>query len=89
MPAIIRCGFIDLPTCYPKDKDIHNYNFFVALYECETWSPKLREEYKLRALENRAAMKTFGRKRNGVTRESIRLHNEELKIRITHPLLFG
>ena len=38
----------------------------------------MREEYKLRVLGNRAAMKTFGRKRNEVTGECRRLHKAEL-----------
>ena len=44
--------------------------------------------YKLRVLENRAAMKIFERKRNEVTEECRRLYNEELMIGISHPLLF-
>jgi hypothetical protein len=49
----------------------------------------LREEYKLRVLENRAAMKTFGRKRNEVTGECRRLHNEELFSSYSTPIIIS
>jgi len=32
----------------------------VVLYGCETWSPILREEHRLRAFENRVLRKIFG-----------------------------
>ena len=49
----------------------------VVLYGCETWYLTLREEYRLRAFENRILRRIFGPKRdeNGEWR---RLHNEEL-----------
>jgi hypothetical protein len=50
----------------------------VVLYECETWSLTLREECKLRVLENRVLRRIFGPKRGEVTGEWRRLHNEEL-----------
>jgi hypothetical protein len=50
----------------------------VVLYVCETWSLTLREEHKLRVLENRALRRTFGPKRGGVTGGWRKLHNEEL-----------
>jgi hypothetical protein len=52
--------------------------FPVILYECETWSLTLREEYTLRVFENRVLRKIFGPKRDGVTGKWRRLHNEEL-----------
>jgi hypothetical protein len=33
------------------------------LYGCETWSPTLREEHRLRVFENRVLRRLFGRKR--------------------------
>jgi hypothetical protein len=45
---------------------------------CETWSVTLREEHRLRVFENRVLRGIFGPKRDGVTREWRRLHNEEL-----------
>ena len=50
----------------------------VVLYWCETWSLTLREERKLRVFENRALRITFGPKRDEITGEWRKLHNEEL-----------
>jgi hypothetical protein len=50
----------------------------VVLYGCETWSLTLREESKLRVFENKVLRKIFGPKRNEVTGEWRKLHNEEL-----------
>jgi hypothetical protein len=50
----------------------------VAFYGCETWSLTLREEHRLRVFENRVLRKIFGPKRDDVTEEWKRLHNEEL-----------
>jgi hypothetical protein len=50
----------------------------VVLYGCETWSVTLKEEYKLRLLQNRLLRKVFGPKRNEVTEEWRRLRKEEL-----------
>jgi len=41
----------------------------VVLYVCETWSPTLREERRLRLFENRVLRRIFGPKRDEVTRE--------------------
>ena len=45
---------------------------------CETWSLILREEGRLRVLENRVLRRIFGPKREKVTGEWRKLHNEEL-----------
>ena len=50
----------------------------VVLYGCETWSLTLREERRLRVLENRALRRLFGPKRDEVTGEWRKLPNEEL-----------
>jgi hypothetical protein len=50
----------------------------VVLYGCATWSLTLREENRLRVFENRVLRRIFGPKRDGVTGEWRRLHNEEL-----------
>ena len=50
----------------------------VVLYGCETWSLTLREERKLRVLENMVLRRIFGPRREEVTGEWRRLHNEEL-----------
>ena len=49
-----------------------------VLYGCETWSLTLREESGLRVFENRVLRRIFGPKRDEVTEEWRRLHNEEL-----------
>jgi hypothetical protein len=50
----------------------------VVLYGCETWSLTLREEHRLRVFENRLLRKIFRLKRDEVTGEWRKLHNEEL-----------
>jgi len=51
----------------------------VVLYGCEIWSLTLREERRLRVFENRVLRRVFGPKRDEVTREWRKLHNEELR----------
>jgi hypothetical protein len=46
-------------------------------YICETWSLTLREEHRLRVFENRVLRRIFGPKRDEVTGEWRKLHNEE------------
>ena len=50
----------------------------VVSYGCVTWSQKLREELKMRVFENRVLRRIFRPKRNEVTEEWRKLHNEEL-----------
>ena len=50
----------------------------VVLYGCEAWSLTLREERKLRVFENMVLRRIFGPRRDEVTVEQRRLHNEEL-----------
>jgi hypothetical protein len=50
----------------------------VVLYGCETWSVTLREEHRLGMFENRVLRRIFGPKRDEVTGEWRKLHNEEL-----------
>jgi hypothetical protein len=50
----------------------------VILYGCEIWSFIFREEHRLRVFENRVLRRISGRKRDEVTGEWRRLHNEEL-----------
>ena len=49
----------------------------LVLYGCETWSLTLREERRLRVFGNRVLRRIFGPKRDEVTREWRKLHNEE------------
>jgi hypothetical protein len=51
----------------------------VVLYECETWSLTLREKHRLRVFENRVLRRIFGPKRDEVTGEWRKLHNEGLR----------
>jgi hypothetical protein len=50
----------------------------VVLYGCETWSLTLREERRLRVFENRVVRRVYGPKRDKLTGEWRKLHNEEL-----------
>jgi hypothetical protein len=50
----------------------------VVLYGCETRSLTLREEHRLRVFENRVLRRIFGTKRDEVTGEWRKLHNEGL-----------
>jgi len=50
----------------------------VVLYGYETWSLTLREEPRLRMFENWVLRRIFGPKRDEVTGEWRKLHNEEL-----------
>jgi len=65
----------------PKNLKIKIYRTIilpVVLYGCETWSLTLREERKLRVFENMVLRRIFGNRRDEVTVEWRRLHNEEL-----------
>jgi len=61
-----------------KIKIYRNIIWPVVLYGCETWSLTLREERRLKLFENRVSRRIFGPKRDEVTGEWRRLHNEEL-----------
>ena len=50
----------------------------VDLYGCESWSLTFREERRLRVFENGVLRRIFGPKRDEVTGEWRKLHNEEL-----------
>ena len=60
-----------------KDQDIYRtIIFLVVLYGCETWSLTVREERKLWVFENMVLRRIFGPRRDEVTGEWRRLHNE-------------
>ena len=76
----------------PKKLKIEIYRTIilpVVLYGCETWSLTLREERRLRVFENRVLRRVFGPKRDGVTGEWRKLHNEELSNLYSLRILFG
>jgi hypothetical protein len=55
------------------------------LYGCETLSLTLREKLRLRVFENRVLRRIFEQKRDEVTGEWRKLHNEELHILHSSP----
>jgi len=59
-------------------KIYRNIPLSVVLYGCETWPLTSSKEKWVRVSENRALRKLFGSKRDEVTVEWRRLHNEEL-----------
>jgi hypothetical protein len=61
-----------------RASDIRCNKYNICHYSTETWSLSLREEHRLRVFENRVLRKIFGPKRDEVTGEWRRLHNEEL-----------
>jgi hypothetical protein len=67
-----------LPSRNVKVKIYKTIILLAVLYGCETWSLTLREEPRLRVFENRVLRRIFGPKRDEVTGEWRKLHNEEL-----------
>jgi hypothetical protein len=59
-----------------------------VLYGCETWSFTLREELRLRVSENSVLRRIFGPKRDDVTGEWRKRHNEELNDLYSSPSIF-
>ena len=62
--------------------------FPVVLHGCETWWLTLREECRLRVFENRVLSRIIGPKRNEVTDEWRKLHNEEFNDLYSSPNIF-
>jgi hypothetical protein len=50
----------------------------LVLYGRENYSFSLREEHRLKVFENRVLRRIFGRKREELTADRRRLHNEDL-----------
>ena len=50
----------------------------VVLYGSKTWSLVLREKRRLRVFENKVLRRNFGLKKDEITGEWLKLHNEEL-----------
>jgi hypothetical protein len=51
----------------------------VVLYGCKTWFLTLRDEHRLGAIENRVLRRIYEPRRDEVTGEWRKLHNEELR----------
>jgi hypothetical protein len=64
---------------------VHRTILPVVLYGCETWSLTLREEQRLRVFESRVLRRIFWPKRDELTGEWRRLHNEELNYLYSSP----
>jgi hypothetical protein len=60
-----------------KIKTHETINLPVVLYECGTWSLVLREEHRLKVLENRVLSGIFRPKRDEITGGWRKLLNEE------------
>jgi len=81
MLGIIRCRIFRLRVCYPKNLKIKAYRNIilpVVFNGFETWSLTLRKERKLRVFENKVLRRIFGPKRDEVTGDWRKLHDEEL-----------
>jgi hypothetical protein len=70
-----------------KSKIYRTIILHVCLYGCETWSLTFREEHRLRVFENRVLRRIFGPKRDEVTREWKKLHNEVLNDMYSSPYI--
>jgi hypothetical protein len=57
----------------------------VVLYRYETWCLPLREEYRLRIFDKGCRRKMFGLKREEVTGDWRRLHNEGIRDMCSSP----
>jgi hypothetical protein len=81
MPSMIptREGKNKIHVCFVKLIAFYrNIILPFILYGCETWSLTMREECRLRKFNNGVLWRILGLKRNKVSSEWRRLHNEEL-----------
>jgi len=91
MLVIIRRRILLFSSLLSKNININIYRTLilpVVMYGCETWSLILREEHRLRVFENRVLRRVFGPKRDEVTGEWWKLHNEELNDLYCSPSIF-
>jgi hypothetical protein len=70
---------------YIKIKILRTIILPVVEYGCETWSITLKEERRLRVFGDRVLRRIFGPKREEVTEEWSKLHNEELNDLFSSP----
>jgi len=78
-----------LSSLLSKNLKIKIYRTIIlpVLYGCEVWSLTLREEHRLRVFKNRVLRRIFWAKRDKVTREWSKLHNEELNDLYSSPTI--
>jgi hypothetical protein len=69
--------------------EIYRTIIFPVLYGFQTRSLTLREERRLRVLENRVLRRIFGPKRDEITKEWRKLHNGEIMVCTPCPIMFG
>ena len=61
----------------------------VVLYGCETWSLTLREERRPSVFENRVLRRIFGPRRDEVTGELRKVHNQDVNDLYSSPSIVG
>jgi hypothetical protein len=61
----------------------------VVLYGCESWSLTLREECRLRVLENKVLRRIFGPKRDEVTGSGEDYTTRSFMLCTSHQISFG
>ena len=86
MLAVIWCANVLSSRLLSKNLNIKRYRNIiwpVVVYGCETWSLKLRDECRLMVFKNRVLRRIFGPRRDEVTGEWRKLHNEGLNPRTT------
>jgi len=92
MLAVIPRGIFFVFSLLSKNIKIQTHRniiLSVVWYGCETWSLTMREERRLRVFEKKVLRKIFVPKRDEVTRQRRKLHNEGLNDLTPHPILFG
>jgi hypothetical protein len=75
---VLMCIVTDVCSMVYCSKIPFFINLPVVLHGCETWSLTLRDDHRLSVFENRVFRRTFGPKRDGVTGEWKKCHDEEL-----------
>jgi hypothetical protein len=76
-----------LPSKNVKIKIYKNVILSFILYGCGSWSLTLSDGLRLRVLDNRVLRRIFGPKRNEVTGERRKHHNEELNDLCSSPTI--
>ena len=71
------------PACCPKNIKIKIYQTTIlrdVLYGCETWFLAMKEKHRLELFENRVLRKVFEPRRDVVSGDWIKLHNNPHQI---------